>query len=447
MWSQLFTGQPRTVFDAYNDTATALSKIRSQKIANALNQIKLNYAPQMAQQAALQAVANTQIKQSDASYEPRMNAASLGMKNAQIMATNLESAGRRLDNVSKYYQAIGAPQDIQNKLKIQQGQLALLYAKAKALGGGATTIPQSSATPLNSPSAQSTAMGYQSLDPASMATLNPKSAVNTINPDTGVQEQIPKGLYDPNAPALLAGKSFPSQNSSEDSSFIPSVINNPRVPNLFLPTGVQTQRGTPEGLYDPATGQSLSVITPQQRTQIQNQVYAIKQAKEMLPAIKAYGTTGKFQASGLSKFLPASGGGVSLNDAAKYEMVKNLGVEQLMTATKLNKTDETINMMKTVISRQNGESREGYSERLDAFDKKLNEISQERNQDLKLGGIPLNDDNSNQAFLIDAYNQALGKSAKSMSVRMVGTDGIIYKIPADKADDAIKNFQMKLVGQ
>lgn len=129
MWSQLFTGQPRTVFDAYNDTATALSKIRSQKIVNALNQIKLNYAPQMAQQAALQSVAKTQTEQSDAAYEPRMNASLLAGR-------NLENQQRQLQNMMSNEKFKFLPQQLQNGIamqnaKLQQVQQAIKLAPQK----------------------------------------------------------------------------------------------------------------------------------------------------------------------------------------------------------------------------------------------------------------------------------------------------------------------------
>jgi hypothetical protein len=117
MWSYLNARPPRTVFDAYNDTVTALNKARTQKIANALSQIKLNYAPQMAQQGADLGAANVAIKQSDAQYEPQMNAADLAGK-------NLQNHQRQLQNMMASEKFKYLPQQIQQGIALQNAKLA-----------------------------------------------------------------------------------------------------------------------------------------------------------------------------------------------------------------------------------------------------------------------------------------------------------------------------------
>lgn len=121
---------PQNIFDTYANTRNALDTLRKNKIANALSQIKLNYAPQMAQQAAAQGAADTSIEQNKAKYAPQMSQAELGFKNAQIIqehaqtiATNLLARGRQLENITKAAIAQGAPQSVQNNLALQQAKI------------------------------------------------------------------------------------------------------------------------------------------------------------------------------------------------------------------------------------------------------------------------------------------------------------------------------------
>lgn len=416
----LFQGEPQTVFDKYAQTANDLNSLRKQRIANALDQIKLQYAPQMAQQGADLGAANVSIKQNEAKYAPQMSLADLAQKHAQTIYENAETAksklmsqGIALDNITKRAEAKNAPQTVLNKLKLQQAQIAMTYAKADAASKAA--------------SQKNMQIGY--------------------DPTTGLQVQFPKQDYSiPQPPSLQGGKNTPppmaaQQGINLQQSNAPSTNS----PNLFLPAGPSSARGVPSALYNPATKESLSVMSPQQRSQVQNQVYSANQALELLPAIKAYGTTGKFQATGMSKYFPQWIGGASFDDAAKYEMVRNLGIENLMTATKLNKTDETINMMKTVVSRQNGESRKGYSQRIDAFTNKLHSLINERNRDLRLGAIPVNDnDNSaSEQFLMNEYNKAKaagsGDKNKSSMISVIRPDGKSGKLDASEVQDALKN--------
>jgi hypothetical protein len=149
LWEDLFTGSPKGVdlgipFKAYSDTAEALNKVRGQRIANALSQIKLNYAPQMAQQAADTGAADTSIEQNKAKYAPQMSQATL-------QGMNLENQGRAINNK---YAPFLKQLDIQSKqinnamddqkfkdlpaqdqaaLKLKQAQLDFIKEKIKVL--------------------------------------------------------------------------------------------------------------------------------------------------------------------------------------------------------------------------------------------------------------------------------------------------------------------------
>jgi hypothetical protein len=124
MWSQLFTGKPRTVFDAYGDYSDILNRNRSNQLANALNQIKLQHAPQMAQSAEDLAKANVTIKQSDAAYEPRMNAADLSAKYLNNQKVNIDNA---IQNV--HFKAL--PSQIQAELLLKKAQTDQIIENTK----------------------------------------------------------------------------------------------------------------------------------------------------------------------------------------------------------------------------------------------------------------------------------------------------------------------------
>ena len=133
MWSDLglFANRPQSVFDVYQKTAQGLADLRKTRLANALSQIKLQYAPQREKADTDLAIANAAIKQSDAQYEPSMNAADLMLK-------NLSAQGKRIENAMnsekfKYY-----PDQLKLDLAFKQAQIKEALAHAQAYLGKAT---------------------------------------------------------------------------------------------------------------------------------------------------------------------------------------------------------------------------------------------------------------------------------------------------------------------
>lgn len=121
---------PKSVFDIYTDDTKSLAQARNAKLISALNQIKLKYAPQMAQQAADTGAADVTIEQNKAKYAPQLSQAELGLRNSQIIqehaqtiATNLLARGRQLDNITKAAVAQGAPESVQNNLLLQKAKI------------------------------------------------------------------------------------------------------------------------------------------------------------------------------------------------------------------------------------------------------------------------------------------------------------------------------------
>jgi hypothetical protein len=414
MWSYLNARPPRTVFDVYNDTATALNKARAQKITNALNQIKLNYAPQMAQQAADKGAANVSIAQSDAAYEPRMNQASLGMKNAQITATQLESAGRRLDNVSKYYQAIGAPQDVQNKLKIQQAQLGLLYAKTKLAGQGGRAGQKNAAIYLDPNTGAPVPNPFQS-----DSNGEPNSGMPPPSPTSGASAAPPPDIAAPmsspqvdgaqrNAPAPPASMPTIAPTPASADASTPTLPGaNPNAPNVLESVGPPDSRGHAAAFRNLRTGERFSVLTPTGRTKMQNQLMAIKQAIPYLDDLKNLGTVGSFGAAGMNKLLPNGWGGVPIGVAAKYDASRDAAVEHMLTGSALNKTDETIGMMKTILTRQNLETGKDYIDRLNHFQTHLRILDDQVKNSLGINMMSLDSPKMEQAFLKNEYAKAI----------------------------------------
>lgn len=126
MWSDLglFAKPPQSVFDVYTKTAQGLADVRKQRLANALSQIKLNYAPQMAQQAADLGKANVAIKQSDAQYEPSMNA-------ADLMIKHLTAQGDQLTNAMNSVKFKYLPQQQQAEIAFKNAQIEKIKSDIK----------------------------------------------------------------------------------------------------------------------------------------------------------------------------------------------------------------------------------------------------------------------------------------------------------------------------
>lgn len=441
MWANLFTQQPQTVFGAYAQTANTLDTLRQNQMKNALSQIQLNAAPQLMNQALQQGAAKTSVMQNSAQYAPQLSA--LDVQQKQILNTlNSEKANE-------------LPQTFKQQMMLRAAQIEAIKQRMGVTSGAANSPAP---TQLNNalPASQNVAGtssnppagGMPAIPPASVRAAiamarqikDPRKLMTAYDPNTGMQMQIPKNFFDPNASPVISGQATVPTTGS----FVPPVVSNPARPDLLLPAGPSSSRGVPSALYDPATNESLSVIGQTQRNKVQNQVYAAQLAQELLPAIKGYGTEGKFQAAGISKYFPQWAGGTTFDDAAKYKMAKNMAVEHIMSSTNLRSTDQTTEMMNAVLDRQNGESRQGYAQRIDAFNGKLSQILSERNRTLKLGAMPLETEqkSSANAFLMDAYNKALDDrkgGALSNMVKMISPNGQTYNVSREEAEEAAKN--------
>lgn len=432
MWANLFTQQPQTVFGAYAQTANDLDVLRSNQIKNALSQIKLNSAPQLAQEDLAQQAAKTAVLQNQANYAPQLSAltlqqkqiqnamssekfkelpqqfqAGMAIKNAQleILKQRLQGGMQQPANQGILLQTQNAPIQGQNYPMAMQVQ----HPQSMVVPPGASALPSIPNIP---PDAVMAAMA------AARQIKDPRRLQTAYDPNTGMQIQIPKNYMAPGGQPL----------------------------NLLMPAGPSTRGGMPSALYDPFTKESLSVIGQQQRNKVQQQVYSAQLALDLMPAIKSYGTEGKFQAAGISKYFPQWAGGTTINDAAKYTMAKNMAVEHIMSSTSLRSTDQTTAMMNTVLDRQNGESREGYSERIDAFTNKLHHILDERQRTLRLGAMPLEKEQEDKAnaFLMSSYNKALearkgGEGTNSGMIKMISPDGKMYNVPSSQTQEAVKN--------
>jgi hypothetical protein len=445
MFMNMFAQPAPGIMGAYGATMDILNRARQESIKNALSQIDLDAAPQLSKENLAQQAAKTAVLQNQANYAPQLSAltlqqkqiqnamssekfkelpqqfqAGMAIKNAQleILKQRLQGGMQQSVNQGAVPQVQSAPMQAANypmamQIQPQQAQ----NAPSMTSDSSASFIPQAPAIP---PDAVAAALA------AARGIKDPRRLMTAYDPNTGMQVQIPKNYMAPGGATL----------------------------NLLLPAGPSTRGGMPSALYDPATKESLSVIGQQQRNKVQNQVYAAQLAQELLPAIKAYGTEGKFQAAGISKYFPQWAGGTTFDDAAKYQMAKNMAVEHIMSSTNLRSTDQTTSMMNAVLDRQNGESREGYTERMDAFDKKLQGILDERNRTLRLGAMPLEKEQEDKAnaFLMNAYNKALAArkgggeetTTKTSTVQMIGEDGKTYNIPSDKIQEATKEFKMRL---
>jgi hypothetical protein len=118
LWSNLFTQAP-TVFEAYNDTASAVGKMRAQSLINGLNQVKLKYAEPEAQQSLSQAIANTGILQTQNKFEPILD--------------NLKVQNAQLDGLIKSQTFKGLAPAQQAALHLKQSQINYVQAKIKML--------------------------------------------------------------------------------------------------------------------------------------------------------------------------------------------------------------------------------------------------------------------------------------------------------------------------
>lgn len=134
-WGAIFGGQPATVLDYYNKDAQNLAATRLANIKNALGQIQLNYAPQMAQQAADKGAADVSIEQNKAKYAPLMSQLDAAQKqianNMSSLKFQEQPALFQADQTLKYAQINKIKNAIQNAP--QRDKTAALNAAARVL--------------------------------------------------------------------------------------------------------------------------------------------------------------------------------------------------------------------------------------------------------------------------------------------------------------------------
>lgn len=118
MWNGLglFATPPSNVISDALGTMKTVNALRDQNITNALNKIKLQYAPQMAQQAADIGNADVSIEQNKAKYAPQMSAATLS-------GLNLLNQGRQLNNAMASESFKYLPQQLQQGIALKAAQI------------------------------------------------------------------------------------------------------------------------------------------------------------------------------------------------------------------------------------------------------------------------------------------------------------------------------------
>lgn len=450
MWSDLglFATPPQSVFDVYQKTAQGLADLRKTRLANALQQIKLQYAPDMAKGNLDLLRANAAIKQSDAQYEPSMNAADLMLK-------NLSAQGKRIENAMnsekyKYY-----PDQLKLDLAFKQAQIkeALAHAQAylgKAAGGG-KGAPVYLDPVTKQPVSGITADQALGIAPPAQPQQAPDDADDTgetkNNADDDSQDNS-SGSADNSAPETQP-QAAPESNTSAPAPMAPPAEQtfpgaNPKAMNVLAPTGITDSRGHAVAYRNLRTGERFAALTPASRTKLWSQLGSIRQAIPYMDQLIKYGTIGKVEPGGLSQLLPESAGGVSRADAVRYNAILKQSVEHVINGSNLKQTETTLPMIHDVLERKKAESREAYRDRILAY--KAHLIDLEKNiADAAGSGI-----GSVDRYTADAeqkYFENENKKLKSQEkngdssgfVRMEAPNGKKYRVPASEVADALKN--------
>lgn len=439
MWSQLFTKQPNTVFDAYNHTAGALNKLRDQRIVNALNQIKLNYAPQMAQQGADLGAANVSIKQNEAKYAPQMSLADLAQKHSALLTANLQREGMSYENIIKKAEADHAPEKVMNSLYLQRAQIQQYLAKANALTQKAgapnsknapTYYDPKTGAPISAPNQQMSAPGAAPPNaPMPFPTSTP--APQAPNGGQGMMTPAATPMAQTNAPeppATASEETFPGADT--------------HAPNVLQSVGPTDSRGHPAALYNPHTGERFSILNPTQRTQMQNQLISLRQAIPYIDDLKKYGTVGAIGPTGKNELIPNAWGGVPRGVGAEYDKALAAATEHVMTGSKLQKTDTTAGMVKTILNRQNWESRQDYINRMNKFKKHLEDLNGNTKSSLALNAMSLDKYTSDdeQNYVENQYKDITKSkdSGNGDTVKMISPQGKKFNVPKSEVAEAMK---------
>lgn len=416
----LFSGAPPTVLD----TLDQLNKARAQRIANALNQIKLNYAPQMAQQAADTGAADVSIEQNKAKYAPQMSMADLAQKHAQTMyeqaetaKSYLQSKGAQLDNVIKKAQASHADESVQNDLQIQRAKIGLLQAqanqassKAKSLGG---VSAKNAPTYYDKTGAQIAAPNQQ-LDNSGMASPSAAPAAPQDNAPTPTQQA-------PNAPLQQTSEqTFPGAD--------------PNAPDVLQSIGPVDSRGHAAAVRNLRTGERFTVLTPTGREKMRNQLVSLRQAVPYIDDLIKYGTVGAIGPSGKNELIPNALGGVPRAVGANYDKSLAAASEHIMTGSQMQKTDKTTDMINTILNRQNFESRADYTSRMLRLQKHLKDLDENTKNALGMNMMSLDryTGDDEQKYLESEYDN-LTKG----TVDVISPDGRPATVPKENLEKAL----------
>lgn len=255
-WSTIFGGQPTSVFDTYASTANSLNTLRKQKIANALNQIKLNYAPQMAQQAADTGAADTSIEQNKAKYAPGMSAAAL--TNAQNTAhfapilSRLNVQQKQIENAMSSTKFQEQPQMFQQQMAFKAAQIENIKNNIKVSAQKANTQQGHLGAAFNF------RQMLNSLSPAARAAYvasHPDQVNQILGGILGQAANAYPSSPQPNAPAPASFGINPIQNISSM---------NAQSPSMGAPQNSQVPTGAPQANALQATTQPLPFATASQ---------------------------------------------------------------------------------------------------------------------------------------------------------------------------------------
>jgi hypothetical protein len=164
----------------------------------------------------------------------------------------------------------------------------------------------------------------------------------------------------------------------------------PGAQTSYIPSQVGATKSGASTWYNQYTGESISALTPQGRSQLQQQLQAYKRIKSILPDLKKYGMAG----TGGAPLPPSVMHPLSFVDqfnnpdaAPFYSMNLNTGKESLLSARNLPRSNEGLHTSEGIIGRLPGEKSETYGKRLDKFendevDKSIAEIEEK----LRIGG-------------------------------------------------------------
>ena len=488
MWSQLFTKQPTDVFDVANDTMSSLNKLRDQRIVNALNQIKLNYAPQMARQAADKGAADVSIEQTKAKYQPQLSQADISRLQAGAFAERMRGQGEYLDNITKKAEAEGAPAKVLADLnyKKAQTQEALAHAhaflgKAAAPAKGAPiyidpktgqTIPglteqqatgaaPAAAPPPTAPvpfptsSAPPPAAPVQAPPDNAPIPLNPVGNMGNA-PAAPIPNAPPPNIAAPRAPVQPNAPVAAPTTAPDDESEQTFPGANPNAMNVLGPVGVPDSRGHPVALQNLRTGERFAVMTPQGREKSRVQLIALRQAIPYMDDLVKYGTVGAIGPSGKNQLLPNSVGGVPRAVAAQYEATLNKAVEHVIAGSALKQTETTLPMIHAVLNRLNWESAKDYTNRIHEFKHHLENLEKDTSDALGNGYMSIDRyaAKDEEKYLTDAYNKVMSKDKNGSDTQKVIPEGMIIMtdvktgkqgyVPKEDVPEALSSKQYRL---